>query len=100
MKDLKCGLTNCKFNRGYCCCSREISVNSNTDCKTFTPQQSQRTESTEMSSEFVKADYSVDTEVSCNADCLFNREGHCVANGITVTNDHGTGASCLTFVKK
>ena len=98
MKDIKCGLTNCKFNRGYCCCSREIFVSGNTDCKTFSPDASK--EKTEFATDFVKADYSVDTAVSCSADCLFNKDGKCVSNGITVTSDGASVASCLTFVRK
>ena len=35
MKDLKCGLKSCVHNKGYCCCAKEISVDSDTDCTTY-----------------------------------------------------------------
>lgn len=101
MKDLKCGLKCCRYNKGYCCCSREIHVGANTDCKTYSPDENKRASSFEASDEFVRADYSVDTRVACNADaCLFNRGGSCVANGITVMSENASDAACLTFVKK
>ncbi len=100
MKDLKCGLRACKFNRGYCCCSKEISVSKGTDCETFSPDEQKRRSSFESANDFAKADYSVDTAVSCDAECLFNKQGKCVANGITVSDDGLKEASCLTFIKK
>ena len=98
MKDIKCGLTNCKFNRGYCCCAKGICVSGNTDCKTFSMWRDKT--QNEFASDFIKADYSVDTTVSCSADCLFNKDGKCISNGITVTSEGNSIASCLTFVKK
>lgn len=98
MKDLKCGLTDCKFNCGYCCCSNEITVSGNTDCKTYSPNK--RKNAFESGEDFVKANYAVDTAVACYADCVFNKNGRCVSSGITVTSEGNSVASCLTFVKK
>lgn len=100
MKDLKCGLKDCKFNRGYSCCSKAISVTGGTDCATYSPDPVKSGEKFEASGEFVKPDYTVDTAVSCNADCVFNREGKCVSVGITVMGEGDKDACCLTFVKK
>ena len=36
MKDLKCGLKSCKYNKGYCCCAKDINVSADTDCLTYT----------------------------------------------------------------
>ena len=100
MKDLKCGLRACKHNRGYCCCADSIDVACNTDCATYEPDESKLASSFEAAQDFPKADYSVDTEVKCEAECLFNKSGKCVANGITVSSDPQSAASCLTFVKR
>ncbi len=98
MKDLKCGKKSCKFNRGYCCCARKIDVDKATDCLTY--QQSGKNASMfEAGSDFVKADYSVDTAVNCNADCIFQKDNKCIASGITVMGDNNC-ANCLTFIKK
>ena len=100
MKDLKCGLKGCKYNKGYCCCSKEINVDCNTDCTTYAPDENKRKSLFEAGDEFARADYSVDTTVSCGADCVFNKDGRCVANGITVMGDGDSEGSCLTFIKK
>lgn len=100
MKDLKCGLKACRFNRGYCCCSKEIEVNASADCTTYAPDERKRTADFEAGSDFTKADYSVDTAVACDADCVFNGGGKCVANGITVMREEETPAACLTFMPR
>lgn len=100
MKDVKCGLKQCRYNKGYCCCSKEICVNSGADCSTYSPDESKKRSMFETSGEFVKANYSVDTKVSCSADCVFNKSGTCVATGITVMSELNSPAACLTFVKQ
>ncbi len=99
MKDLKCGLKECKFNKGYCCCSKEIEVSSYTDCLTYTPIESKRASTFEAGEDFTPANYSVDTAVACSAKCIFNRDGKCISNGITVMNQGSDEAVCLTYVK-
>ncbi len=55
----------------------------------------------EAAEEFAPANYSVNTSVKCGADCAFNKDNICYANGITVMNDPGSvEAACLTFIKK
>ena len=99
MKDLKCGLKACRFNKGYCCVSKEIDVNNHADCKTYSPDENKRRLQFEAANEFVPANYSVDTKVGCSADCIFNKDGKCISNGITVMNREPQDASCLTFIK-
>lgn len=99
MYDLKCGQKNCKHNHGYSCCAKNIAVSSGTACTTFEEKEPQNV-NTESAAEFGKPDYSVDTAVSCNAPCLFNRSSKCIANGITVSTDDDGCAECLTFIKK
>lgn len=100
MYDLKCGQKNCKFNHGYCCCAKNIAVSVGTSCTTYEKCDCDKNINTEASAEFSKPDYSVDTAVSCNAPCLFNKSTKCIANGITVSTDDEGVAECLTFIKK
>ncbi|MDR0426615.1 MAG: DUF1540 domain-containing protein [Clostridiales bacterium] len=100
MKDLKCGLKSCRYNKGYSCCSDEISVDSGTDCRTFSPDPNKRGNLFEAGEEFVPADYSVDTAVACTAECVFNKQEKCVANGITVMSEGEQDAVCLTFMRR
>ena len=98
MKDLKCGLKNCKYNKGYCCCAKEISVDRHTDCVTYTDDPTKRKSLFEAGTDFIPANYDVDTKITCSAQCLFNKNNVCIANGITVMGDGKNEASCLTFV--
>ena len=66
MKDLKCGLTACKHNKGYSCCAKSITVDRAADCSAYDPVASKRADF-EAGADFVRANYSVDTEVSCSA---------------------------------
>ncbi|MCX4312683.1 MAG: DUF1540 domain-containing protein [Clostridia bacterium] len=100
MYDLKCGQKNCKYNHGYCCCARNVSVSSGTACTTYEPADNELNLNTESAAEFSKPDFSVDTAVKCDAPCLFNRAQKCIANGITVSTDDSGCAECLTFIKK
>lgn len=101
MYDLKCGQKNCKHNHGYCCCAKDIAVSSGTACTTYEPKaDAGKNVNTESAAEFAKPDFTVDTSVSCNAPCLFNRSSKCIANGITVSTDDNGCAECLTFIKK
>ena len=99
MKDIKCGLKECKFNKGYCCCSKHIDVSSGTDCLTYSPDEKKRNSDFEAAADFVPANYSVDTAVECNAKCLFNKDHRCVSNGITVMNQGNNDVVCLTYIK-
>lgn len=98
MKDLKCGLRTCTHNKGYCCCAKQISVNKNTDCLTYSPDQNNQS-LFEAGSDFVTANYAVDTKVDCGAGCIFQRDKKCISNGITVMTDGASKAACLTFIK-
>ncbi len=100
MKDLKCGLKECRYNKGYCCCSKSINVSNHTDCTTYSPDETKRRTEFEAASDFIPANYSVDTAVSCSAKCIYNDNGKCGAAGITVMSRDPGDASCLTFVKE
>ena len=100
MKDIKCGLKTCKFNQGYGCTAKQISVDKNADCTTYDQDLDKKNSNFEAGSDFVKANFSVNTKVGCQADCVFNKEGKCSANGITVMSEENSDAGCLTFLKK
>ncbi|MCL2598297.1 MAG: DUF1540 domain-containing protein [Firmicutes bacterium] len=101
MKDLKCGLRDCQFNKGYCCVSKKIGVDNSTDCTTYKPNEDKRRQMFEGGEDFVPANYSVDTAVECTAhDCIFNKSTKCIANGITVmSSTSDKAAMCMTYIK-
>ena len=99
MKDVKCGLKECKYNKGYCCCSNNICIDGRTDCSTYEPDERKRRATFEAASDFMPKNYSEDTEVSCTADCIYNKGGKCTSHGITVMSSEHEQAACLTYVK-
>lgn len=100
MKDLKCGLKSCHYNKGYCCCAKLINVTKSTDCSTYTFDENKSKMQFEAGSDFIPANYSVDTKVICSAKCIFNKDNRCIANGITVMGQNSLEAACLTFIKE
>lgn len=99
MKDLKCGLKQCKHNKGYCCCANNIEVNTYTDCLSYDPDQNKANSLFEAGEDFIPANYSVDTRVACTAKCVFNKDNRCVSNGITIMGQGENEATCLTYIK-
>ncbi|MCL2861435.1 MAG: DUF1540 domain-containing protein [Firmicutes bacterium] len=100
MKDLKCGKKECRFNKGYCCTAKDISITNDTYCSSYDPVEEKRKSLFEVAHEFAKANYTVDTHVKCTADCIFEHEKCCTANGITVMSEDERTPQCLTYVKK
>ena len=99
MKDIKCGLKDCRFNKGYCCCAKSIDVSTRTDCLTYSPDEKKRNSLFEAAADFIPANYSVDTAVTCNAKCIFNTDNSCVSTGITVMGEGNGEVVCLTYIK-
>jgi len=99
MKDLKCGLSECIYNRNFCCNAKKIQVGETTDCESFEPSSERRSALFELGEDFATRDYTVDTFVECAADCLFNKGNVCSANGITVSGSYDGDAACMSFIK-
>lgn len=98
MVDLKCKLINCAFNKNSNCTAKEISVAPNADCKSYTPQNVTATEKDQLPMPLVRSNI----DVNCRAECLFRKQGKCIANGITVCDETGSknAASCSTFMPR
>ena len=90
MKDLRCSLNNCAHNKGYMCHARRIDVTEEADCGTYKPT-SERTSDDNIMFEAGMEGFSqrVDgVDVACEAcSCVFNKDEHCVANGISVISE-------------
>lgn len=98
MHDLKCGQTDCEHNLGYCCCANAIAVTDDAVCATYCRCSGDKL--IEAAHDYPNPKNNVDTNVACNAECIFNKSTRCIANGITVAiSEDGKNAECLTFVK-
>jgi hypothetical protein len=77
--------------------AKKIEVLNNGECGTFIKDNAKNT--AEFSSEIASLNPK-DVALNCRAGiCLFNRNGRCCANGITITGGKQS-ADCATFIER
>lgn len=104
--DLKCNKTMCLYNKKYCCYAKEITILKETECGTYEKDQDKNPKDLQdVSKDMFEAAPDIssfrhikDIKVNCKANCIFNNEGHCKANGITILENKKAGI-CGTFVE-
>ena len=105
--DISCKKTNCIYNKSLHCSANAITVGSDLDCKTFLRNDKLLTKVTDQQSktmfETATLEPYIENEaiaIDCKATkCLFNREGTCTANGISILSGRKS-AFCTTSIKK
>lgn len=103
--DIKCRKTTCTFNKGHTCCSCKVDITKNAVCKTFEKEEQKDDDNFDLSKKMfeVAPSYSNSRHIKnllleCDAQkCLFNKNGKCRANGITVL-DQNDQTQCGTFL--
>lgn len=95
MFDLKCKRQGCKFNQNCNCTAKEIDISKGTECITYQDCGEIKKEEDKIT----QTPKRKTTQVKCNAKCLFNKECHCSANGITVMTNNNK-PECCTFLPK
>ena len=97
MYDIKCKRQACEFNKNCNCTSKTINVKKDTTCDTYSPTQKETIEEEKIGQPAIRKDI----EVDCNAKCLFNEDGICQANGITVQpTSQKESPICVSFQPK
>ena len=103
--DLRCRKTNCKYNKELTCMAKGVDISSKYVCHTYIEDKDKEEK------DFSKlifsenppkvADYRhiEDMNLICSAKCLFNRSGHCIANGITINSAYTPSPKCITYMK-
>ena len=105
--DLKCKKLDCKYNNKFACMAKSIDVTENLVCKTFEKNndldedQKQNVPKTMFNKtpKYHPYRHIRNVCINCKAKCLFNHDGDCHSNGISVANEK-TCAKCYTFAKK
>ncbi len=103
--DLRCNKTNCKFNDRFSCEAKEIHVSKDINCRTYEKQANKVCPEKlskimfEQAPEIAPFRAKANVKVECHANCLFNKEGLCKANGITVLDGKKDGI-CGTFIEE
>ncbi len=102
--DIKCRRTCCEFNKGHTCCAVKVDINSKAVCKTFEKGQKSEEELDlskhmfETAPEYSNSRHIKNVCLKCSAThCLFNADGKCRANGITVI-DQNEQSKCGSFI--
>lgn len=102
--DIRCRKTGCKFNDKYTCRAKEILIKRDLMCEKYEKSDKPPVDKTKWLFSDKPPKYSpqrdsATIQIDCNAHCLFNHDGKCVANGITL-NDIKEKPLCVTFLRK
>ncbi len=102
--DIRCRKTTCKFNDKYTCKAKEILIKKSLICEKFEKGDRPAEDKThhifsDIPPEYAPQRDSKTIDIGCQAHCLFNSNGKCVANGITL-NDLKEKPLCVTFLRK
>lgn len=102
--DIRCRKTSCEFNDRYTCRAKEIVVRKNLECSQYIHTNKNTVDKTKKifsqdAPEYAPQRDSATIGIGCKAHCLFNCDGKCVANGITL-NDLDEKPLCVTFLRK
>ncbi len=102
--DIRCRKTTCKFNDRYTCKAREILIKKSLECSQFVKTDKPVDDKTKKIFSNTPPVYAPQRDsativIDCKAHCLFNQDGKCVANGITL-NDLKEKPLCVTFLRE
>ena len=103
--DIRCRKTVCKFNDRFTCKAKGILINGKVICESFVNDSLNKKDIDTTKKLFDKIPtYAPQRDskticIECKAHCLFNHNGKCVSNGITL-NAIKEKAFCISFLKK
>lgn len=97
MFDLKCKRKGCEFNKNCNCTAKTVEVKQDTSCKTYKPSIKNLNQEEKIGQPPIRKNIKVD----CKAECIFNQNNHCAANGITVQTCNNVSGenqpNCCTY---
>lgn len=101
--DIRCRKTSCKYNDRYTCKAEQILIKKNVECQKYEHGKESVDKTkwmfTDKTPEYAPQRDSATIAIGCRAHCLFNQDGKCVANGITL-NDIEEKPLCMTYLRK
>lgn len=108
--DIRCRKTTCKYNETHSCFAKGIKISKTVQCDTYMVDDKKDINKNNKSNDMSKTMFDVPIKdsphrsrktinIRCEAtQCLFNKEGVCQANGVTI-NDLGE-PYCMIFLEK
>jgi len=102
MYDLKCKRLDCDYNKNCNCTVKHLEIKNDTSCETYHKSEKEiKTRNIEEIERVNQPAMRKNIQVGCHAECLFNTNYSCQANGITVqTCDNTYCPNCATFMPK
>ena len=103
--DIRCRKTTCLYNDRFSCKAKAILVDNNVICSTFERDKDKKKVDDitkhllEREPYFAPQRDSKALDINCKANCLFNHNGRCVSNGITL-NSIKEKPYCVSFLKE
>ncbi len=102
--DIRCRKGLCKFNDKFTCKAKSILVDREVVCSTFDKDENKEVQDVTKNLFTQEPCYapqrdSKALEIKCKADCLFNHNGACVSNGITL-NSIKEKPFCVSYLRK
>ena len=101
--DLKCRKLSCKYNNHYTCTAKNIAVTTELLCDSYKHDDEKQVRDTSRCMFDEAPKYAPHREkkkmrIACASKCLFNEQGVCVANGLTI-NSIDNLPYCMTHIK-
>ena len=102
--DIRCRKGLCKFNDRFTCKAKGITVGREVVCSTYEKEEGKEVQDVtknlfEQTPCYAPQRDSKTLEIKCRANCLFNHNGRCVSNGITL-NSIEEKPFCISYLKK
>lgn len=103
--DIRCRKTNCKYNKDLTCTAKNITISNRLDCLAFESEKGKGIKDfsklifTENPPKVANYRHIKDLCLHCDAKCIFNKDHHCISNGITINTAVSKDPKCITFMK-
>jgi hypothetical protein len=104
--DIRCRKGLCKYNDRFTCKAKRIIIDKRVVCETFDKDENKNKPVQDVTKDFFECTPhyapqrdSKALEIKCRTDCLFNHNGTCVSNGITL-NSIKEKPYCVSYIKK
>lgn len=101
--DLKCRKTSCKYNDYFTCRAKNIAIDDKLKCDSYENEPNKKVRDTsccmfDEAPKYAPQRAKKHMRVACAAKCIFNEQGTCIANGLTI-NDINHEPNCMTYLK-
>jgi hypothetical protein len=101
---ITCRKLSCIYNKGLTCGRKNLHIDRCLDCDMFKKNKKQKYDISktmyEIAPEIAPYTHIKECNINCDARCIFNDKGKCMANGITINEKKDSCPGCMTFIDK